>query len=78
MNTQASQASVIIPLTAVRCLYRNDANTKVVCEIDVASLKGLNTSTTIDEMVAEAHLEYFAGKTKGFDDAKNLMAHLTH
>lgn len=77
MNTQSTQASVMIPLTALKCLYRDESSKKVVCEIDVGSLKEVNEPTTIDEMVADAHLEYFSGKTKGFYKAEDLVAHLT-
>ncbi|MBI2551922.1 hypothetical protein HYW17_01310 [Candidatus Uhrbacteria bacterium] len=76
MNTQSTHAAVNIPLTALKCLYRNESSNKVVCEIDVDSLREVNEPATIDEMVAEAHLEYFSGRTKGFDNTKNLMGQL--
>lgn len=76
MGTQSTHAAINIPLTALKCLYRNETGKKVVCEIDVDSLREVNEPATIDEMVAEAQLEYFSGKTKGFNSASDLMAHL--
>ena len=77
MGSQATQhALVTIPFTALKCLYRSDSGSKVVCEIDVDSLKEVNEPATVDEMVAEAHFEYFAGKTKGFDNVGDLMRDL--
>lgn len=71
-----NKATINIPLTALKCLYRNTANKKIVCEIDTDSLWEVNEPNTIDEMFAEARLEYFAGKTKGFDSTEDLMRHL--
>lgn len=70
------QATVTIPLMGVRFLYHNTRAKKVVCEIDIASLKRVNEPTTIDEMIAESQLEYVSGKTKGFRSTKKLMAYL--
>jgi len=76
MSAPSTSAAVNIPLTALKCLYRNEASNKVVCEIDVDSLREVNEPATVDEMVAEAHLEYFSGKTKGFENTQELMEHL--
>ena len=76
MTHSATHTSVTIPLTALKCLYRNANDNKVVCEIDVDSLKELNEPTTLDEMVAQAHWEYATGKTKGFQTTDDLMRHL--
>ena len=72
----SKKASIKIPLTGLRCLYRSTRGKKIVCEIDVASMKKVNEPGALDELVAEARLEYFAGQTKGFKDIKKLMAHL--
>lgn len=72
-----NQATFNIPLTALKCLYRKDSGKKIVCEIDTDSLREVNEPSTIDEMVAEARLEYFAGKTKGFNNTEDLMRDLS-
>lgn len=69
-------ATVNLPLTALKCLYRSARGKKLVCEIDIALLRKMNEPSTIDEMVAEARLEFFAGKTKGFSDTKQLLQYL--
>jgi len=69
-------ASVKLPLTALRCLYKTARGKKIVCEIDVAQMKKLNEATTIDEMVAEARLERAVGKTKFFTSADDLIKEL--
>ncbi len=74
LKTKKKIAAVTLPLTALKCLYKSSRGKKIVCEIDLASLKKVNQPNTIDEMVAEARLEYFTGKTKGFSDTKKLIA----
>jgi len=69
-------AAVSLPLTALKFLYKSAGGDKIVCEIDVNSLKKVNEPTTIDDMVAEAKLEYFTGKTKGFKNMGKLIDHL--
>lgn len=69
-------AIINLPLTALKCLYKSARGKKIVCEIDLAALKNINESNTLDEMVAEARLEYFAGRTKAFTDTKQLLSHL--
>ncbi|MFA5813483.1 MAG: hypothetical protein WC862_03145 [Patescibacteria group bacterium] len=69
-------AAVTLPLTALKCLYKSARGKKIVCEIDVAALKSANEPNTLDEMVAEARLEYFAGKTKAFTNTKQLLSYL--
>lgn len=68
--------AVTLPLTAFKYLYAVTTGKKIVVELDIDSLKKVNKSSTIDEMVAESRLEYFSGKTKGFTDTKKLMSHL--
>lgn len=69
-------AAVTLPLTALRCLYKSARGKKIVCEIDIAALKSINEPNTLDEMAAEARFEYFAGKTRGFTDTKQLLSYL--
>jgi len=69
-------AAVTLPLTALKYLYSPARGKKLVVELDVNSLKKVNEPNTIDEMVAEARLEYYSGKTKGFRDTKKLMTYL--
>lgn len=76
MSTQAKPAAITLPLTALKFLYSNTREDKIVCEINVDALKKVNKPATIDEMVAEAKLEYFAGKTKGFKDTDKLVDYL--
>lgn len=68
--------SINIPLSGVKCLYRQPKSHKVVCELDLSRLRVANSEATIDEMFAEAELEYAAGLTRGFTDAKQLLASL--
>lgn len=72
INTRQT-AALKLPLTGIKCLYRSQGGKKLVVELDIKSLKGLNKPITIDEMVAEARLEYFTGMTRGFTDTKSLM-----
>lgn len=76
MHTKTKQASMTVPLTALKCLYKTVRGEKIVCEIDLSSLKKANQPDMIDEMIAEAKLEYSNGKTRGFTSTKKLMAYL--
>ncbi|MBU4360963.1 hypothetical protein KKC16_00460 [Patescibacteria group bacterium] len=69
-------ATISFPLTGLKPLYSSELGKKLVLEVDVDSLKKINEPNTIDEMVAEARLEYYAGQTKGFTDTKKLMNYL--
>lgn len=75
-NDTKNLATVNLPLTGLKPLYRSNQGKTLVFEIELADLKRVNEPTTIDEMVAEARLEYFSGKTKGFSDTKKLMSYL--
>ncbi|NQU77068.1 hypothetical protein HQ544_00025 [Candidatus Falkowbacteria bacterium] len=70
---QEQQAKVTIPLKAMRCLYGNPKEKKIVCEIDWSAIKSVNEPTTVDEMVMEGRMEYFAGELKGFESTRELM-----
>ncbi|MFH1890532.1 MAG: hypothetical protein ABIJ91_03135 [Candidatus Kuenenbacteria bacterium] len=76
-NTKTKQpATITFPLTGLRPLYSSEHGKTLVLEVDVNSLKKVNEPNTIDEMVAEARLEYYTGQTKGFDNTKKLMHYL--
>ena len=76
MRTPPKPAAVMLPLTAMKYLYRPASGTKLVVELDVQALKAVNEPTTIDEMVAEARLEYAAGTSKIFSSSTELMQEL--
>lgn len=76
MSSQNTPATISFPLIGLRPLYSSDRGKKLVIEVDVGSMKKVNEPSTIDDMVAEARLEYFAGKTKGFKNTDKLIEHL--
>lgn len=69
-------AMVTLPLTAFKYLYSIGNGKKLVVELDMDFLKKINKPITIDKMIAEARLEYFSGKLKGFTDTKKLINYL--
>lgn len=69
-------ATISFPLTGLRPLYSSNRGKKLVIEVDVNSLKKVNEPNTIDEMVAEARLEYALGKSKTFTSAEALIKEL--
>ena len=73
-NNKAS--FITLPLSAVKCLSKISQKNKIICEINLSSLKKANNKETIDSMAEEARLEYLTGKTKGFTSAKKLIQHL--
>ncbi|MEK7481727.1 MAG: hypothetical protein AAB633_03250 [Patescibacteria group bacterium] len=78
MRTKTKPAVVAFPLTSIRTLYRSKHGRRktIVFEADVKALKKVNEPNTIDEMVAEAKLEYTLGLTKTFTSAKALVKEL--
>lgn len=76
MSTQTTPATISFPLTDLKLLYSSNRGKTLVVEVDVNSMKKVNEPKTIDDMVAEARLEYHAGKTKGFKDMNKLVNYL--
>lgn len=76
MSVQTIPAAVSFPLTSLKPLYSSDRGKKLVVEVDVKSMKKVNEPNTIDEMVAEAKLEYAMGKSKTFTSADELIKEL--
>ena len=76
MNTQTAPAVISFPLTSLKPLYSSNRGKKLVIEVDVSSMKKINEPSTIDNMVTEARLEYFTGKTKGFKNTDKLIDYL--
>lgn len=76
MSTQSMPAIVSFPLTSLKPLYSSDRGKKLVIEVEVKSMKKVNEPNTIDEMVAEAKLEYAMGKSKTFTSAEDLIKEL--
>lgn len=76
-QTQTKQPAIIaFPLAGLRPLYSSQQGKKLVVEVDVKSMKEINKPNTIDEMVAEARLEYALGKSKTFTSADALIKEL--
>lgn len=79
MSTKLSKpATISFPLTSLRPLYSSQRgrSRKIVFEADVKGLKAVNEPNTIDEMVAEARLEYTVGKSKTFTSTGALLREL--
>ena len=69
-------AAISFPLAGLRPLYSSQKGKKLAIEVDIKSMKRVNNPNTIDEMVAEARLDYAMGRTKGFTDTKEMMRYL--
>jgi len=76
MSTQTMPAAVSFPLTSLKPLYSSNRGKKLVVEVDIKSMKKVNEPNTINEMVAEAKLEYAMGKSKTFTSADELIKEL--
>lgn len=76
MSTRNTPATISFPLTSLRPLYGTKRGKKLVVEVDVDSMKKVNDPNTLDDMVAEARLEYHTGKTKRFKDTNKLIDYL--
>lgn len=77
MLTKTKKMTVVtLPLAAMKYLRKSAGGKKLVCEIDVSAFKKSYKPNAIDEMVAEARLEYALGKTKRFISAATLIKEL--
>mgnify|MGYP001607683874 CR=1 FL=1 len=74
MNPQ--EATINIPLSAVRCVSGKPREKRVMCEIDVAQLRMINEPQTIDELLAAADLDIAAGNYKQFSSVDEMVADL--
>lgn len=70
------EAMIRIPLSSMRYVSNDTKKKKIVFEVSTKELTRVNKSTTLNEMISEAKLEFAMGKTKGFTDTKKLLAHL--
>lgn len=70
------EAMIRIPLSSMRHVSSDLKKKKMTFEISTKDLTRVNKSSTLDEMIAEAKLEYAIGRTKGFTDSKKLVAFL--
>lgn len=76
MKSKIKTSGIYIPTRGIKFLYRRPRSRKVICEIDVAQLRLLNEKMTVDDVYAEAEMEYAAGMTEGFTSVKKLIASL--
>ena len=77
MRTKTKKGAVLtIPLTALRCLYRNKTKNRLVCELNVRDLKEMNTASTIEDLVTSATIEDTLGQARSFRTHGALMRYL--
>ena len=76
ITKQREQAMIKIPLSALRCILRYPKEKKIICEIEVDSIKKINKANTIDEIINEARLDYAFGKFTTHTSAKSLIREL--
>lgn len=70
------EALIELPLSGFRCISRYPKEKKMICEIDMANIKILNSPQTLDEIINEARLDYALGDYKTFSNADELIADL--
>jgi len=70
------EPSVTIPLTAMKCILSYPKEKKIICEISLIDMKRMNKPETLDEIIAEAELDYATGNYKRFTNAKDLINEL--
>lgn len=75
MNIQ-KEATINLPLSGLRWLYSDKKAGTLVCEVPVDALKRVNQPQTIEEIIAEAEIDYATGDYKSFDNPQNLMEYL--
>lgn len=69
-------AMIKIPLSSLRCILSYPKENKIICEIDVKSMKRVNESKSLDEIINESRLDYALENYKTFTSAKDLIAEL--
>ena len=76
MITKNKEAVVEIPLSALRCILRYPKEKKIICEINLASIKRKDKGETIDEIINESRLDYALGNYTTHTSAKSLLSEL--
>ena len=74
MNTKT--ATINLPLTSIKPLYRNDEERTLVAELNIDALKSVNELEDLDEIISQARLDYALGDYKSFDHVEDLIADL--
>ena len=70
------QSIISIPLATMKPLYRNDEAQTLVVEVPLKSLREANDPETLDEIIAQARLDYATGDYQSFSDVDALVADL--
>ena len=72
------EATINLPLSALRWLYSDKRTGTVVCEMPMTSLKRVNINKTknLEEIIAEAEVDYTTGNYKSFKSPRALMSYL--
>jgi len=77
MITKNSKEAVIeIPLSALRCILRYPKEKKIICEINLSSIKQKDKSETLDEIINESRLDYALENHTTHTSAKSLLSEL--
>lgn len=77
MQTQDYHSTTInIPLSALRCILSYPKDNKVICEIDINSLKLKNSPKTLDEIINNARIDYAVENYETFTNAEDLISSL--
>lgn len=75
-RSKTREATVRIPLAALRCILRYPNEKKIICEISTNDIKRLNDAATLDEIINEARLDYALGNFTIHKTSKSLIAAL--
>ena len=62
-----------IPLSAIKPVWRDDAAGTILVELPIAALREDNEPQTIDDIIAQARIDYARGDFKSFTSVDDLI-----
>lgn len=71
-----SNATLQIPLSAIKPVWRNDAAGTLLVELPIDALQQENEPRTLDDLIAQARIDYAKGDYKSFSNVDDLIRDL--
>ena len=75
-SKRTHEATINLPLSALRYLSRYPREKKIILEISTDDIRRVNEAETFDEIINEARLDYALGNYTTHKTAKSLIAAL--
>lgn len=72
-SMRSNQTTLQIPLSAIKPVWRDDDAGTLLVELPIAALRGDNEPQTLDDIIAQARIDYARGDFKSFTNVDDLI-----